>query len=153
MILLAFRHGLRASELVDLRWDQVDFETGVLHVHRAKAGTPATHPLTGRELRALRRLQRETGPSTHLFMSERKAPISVDGFQKMVERLSVRAKLGFPVHPHMLRHACGFKPANDGVDTRPVFMPWPPAGLWICAASPSRKARPLRKCSGVNPPM
>jgi integrase len=120
MILLAFRHGLRAAELVDLRWDQVDFETGVLHVARAKAGTPATHPLTGRELRALRKLKRETGPSTHLFMSERKAPISVDGFQKMVERLSVRAKLGFPVHAHMLRHACGFKLANEGVDTRTI---------------------------------
>src|SRR5437763_14535110 len=63
MILLAYRHGLRAAELVDLRWDQVDFDLGVLHVRRAKAGTPATHPLTGRELRALRRLQRETGPS------------------------------------------------------------------------------------------
>src|SRR5215831_7900400 len=120
MVLLAFRHGLRASELVDLRWDQVDFQTSFLHVRRAKAGTPATHPLTGRELRALRRLQRETGPSTHLFMSERRAPISVDGFQKMVERLSARAKLGFPVHAHMLRHACGFKMANDGVDTRTI---------------------------------
>jgi len=120
MVLLSFRHGLRAVELVDLRWDQVDFATGVLHVHRAKAGTPATHPLTGRELRALRRLQRETGPSTHLFMSERKAPISIDGYQKMVERLSVRAKLGFPVHAHMLRHACGFRMANDGVDTRTI---------------------------------
>jgi type 1 fimbriae regulatory protein FimB/type 1 fimbriae regulatory protein FimE len=120
MVLLAFRHGLRAAELVDLRWDQVDFELGVLHVRRAKSGTPATHPLTGRELRALRRLQRETGPSVHLFMSERKAPISVDGFQKMVERLSVRAKLGLPVHAHMLRHACGFKMANDGVDTRTI---------------------------------
>ncbi len=120
MVLLAFRHGLRAAELADLRWDQVDFETGVLHVRRAKAGTPATHPLTGRELRALRRLQRENGTSTHLFMSERKAPISVDGFQKMVERTSARAKLGFQAHAHMLRHACGFKLANDGVDTRTI---------------------------------
>jgi integrase len=120
MVLLAYRHGLRASELVDLRWDQVDFDLGVLHVRRAKAGTPATHPLTGRELRALRRLQRETGPSTHLFMSERRAPISVDGFQKMVERLSDRTRLGFPVHAHMLRHACGFKLANEGVDTRTI---------------------------------
>jgi integrase len=120
MILLAVRHGLRAAELVDLRWDQVDFELGVLHVRRAKAGTPATHPLTGRELRALRRLQREVGRTTHLFMSERKAPISVDGFQKMVERLSARTKLGFPVHAHMLRHACGFRMANDGVDTRTI---------------------------------
>jgi len=105
---------------VDLRWDQVDFNHGVLHVRRAKAGTPATHPLTGRELRALRRLQRDTGPSTHLFMSERKAPISTDGFQKMVERLSDQVKLGFRVHAHMLRHACGFKMANDGVDTRTI---------------------------------
>jgi integrase len=114
MILMAFQHGLRAAELVDLRWGSGRFPMGVLHVRRAKAGTPATHPLTGRELRALRRLQRETGPATHRFMSERKAPISVDGFQKMVERLSARAKLGFQAHAHMLRHACGYKVANDG---------------------------------------
>ncbi len=120
MILLAFRHGLRATELVTLRWDQVDFEMGVLHVRRAKGGTPATHPLTGRELRALRRLQRENGHSTHLFISERKAPISIDGFQKMIERLNDRASLGFAAHAHMLRHACGFKMANDGVDTRTI---------------------------------
>src|SRR5215471_13494386 len=119
MVLLAFRHGLRASELVDLRWDQVDFQTGVLHVRRAKAGTPATHPLTGRELRALRRLQRET-EGTHLFMSERKAPISIDGFQKMIERVGARANLGLPVHAHMLRHACGYKLANEGTDTRTI---------------------------------
>jgi integrase len=120
MILLAFRHGLRAAELVDLRWEQVDFNHGVLHVRRAKSGTPATHPLTGRELRALRRLQRETGPSTHLFMSERKAPISIDGYQKMVERTSARARLDFKAHAHMLRHACGYKLANDGIDTRTI---------------------------------
>ena len=59
MVLLAFRHGLRAAELVDLRWEQVDLENAILHVRRVKQGTPATHPLTGRELRALRRLQRE----------------------------------------------------------------------------------------------
>jgi len=53
-------------------------------------------------------------------MSERRAPISVDGFQKMVERTSVRAKLGFQAHAHMLRHACGYKLANDGTDTRTI---------------------------------
>jgi type 1 fimbriae regulatory protein FimB/type 1 fimbriae regulatory protein FimE len=47
MVLLAFRHGLRASELVDLRWEQVDLENAILHVRRVKQGTPATHPLTG----------------------------------------------------------------------------------------------------------
>ena len=61
MVLLAFRHGLRASELVDLRWEQVDLVNATLHVRRVEAGTPATHPLTGRELRALRRVQRESG--------------------------------------------------------------------------------------------
>src|SRR5262245_25374307 len=59
MLLIAFRHGLRASELVDLRWEQIDLENAILYVRRVKQGTPATHPLTGRELRALRRLQRE----------------------------------------------------------------------------------------------
>src|SRR5262249_23780585 len=60
MILLAFRHGLRAAEACDLRWDQVDFLGAVLHVRRVKNGTPSTHPLLGDELRALRRLQRES---------------------------------------------------------------------------------------------
>jgi type 1 fimbriae regulatory protein FimB/type 1 fimbriae regulatory protein FimE len=63
MILIAYRHGLRASELIDLRWDQIDFDGAVLHVRRAKNGTPSTHPLTGRELRALRRLQHESTSS------------------------------------------------------------------------------------------
>jgi integrase len=55
MILLTFRHGLRAGEICDLRWEQVDFKTANLHVRRVKNGTPSTHPLTGRELRALRK--------------------------------------------------------------------------------------------------
>jgi integrase len=77
MVLLAFRHGLRASELVDLRWEQVDLENAILHVRRVKQGTPATHPLTGRELRALRRLQREQGAkSPFVFVSERGTPFS-----------------------------------------------------------------------------
>src|SRR5712675_1324212 len=58
MILVAFRHGLRSSEVADLRWDQVDFTRAVLHVRRAKGGTPSVHPLSGSEMRALRRLQR-----------------------------------------------------------------------------------------------
>ena len=76
MILVAYRHGLRASELVDLRWDQVDFKTGVLHVRRVKQGAPSTHPILGDELRALRRLQREQEPkSPFVFTSERCSPL------------------------------------------------------------------------------
>ncbi len=62
MILVAYRHGMRVSELVDLRWDQVDVRTATLHVRRVKQGTPSTHPIVGDELRALRRLQREQQP-------------------------------------------------------------------------------------------
>jgi integrase len=118
MILVAFRHGLRASELVSLRWDQIDFEGGRLHVGRAKRGTPSTHPISGRELRALRRLKREAQTSPFVFVSERGSPFSVAGFQKLVARAGVAAGFRFQLHPHMLRHACGFKLANDGVDTR-----------------------------------
>ena len=50
MVLMAFRHGLRASELVDLRWDQVDLEHALLHVRKLKNGSPATHPLTGKQI-------------------------------------------------------------------------------------------------------
>jgi integrase len=121
MILVAYRHGLRASELVDLRWDQVDFRTASLHVRRAKRGTPSTHPILGDELRALRRLKREQElTSPFVFTSERGAPFSTAGFARMVERAGSDAKLGFKAHPHMLRHACGYALANKGHDTRTV---------------------------------
>jgi integrase len=118
MVLLAFRHGLRPGEIVDLRWDQVDFKSANLHVRRLKNGTPSTHPLTGRELRALRRHQRKSTKSPFVFVSERGAPISAPGFSCMVERAALSAKLGIKAHAHMLRHACGYKLANDGHDTR-----------------------------------
>jgi len=121
MVQIAFRHGLRASELVDLRWDQVDLEHALLHVRRLKNGSPATHPLTGKELRALRRLQREQElKSPFVFTSERGTPFTKRGFQAMVERAGEAAGFDMKIHPHMLRHACGFKLANDGIDTRTI---------------------------------
>ena len=121
MIQAAFLHGLRASELVALRWDAVDFNAATLHVRRRKQGTPAVHPIHGEELRALRRLQREQDPkSMFVFTSERGTPFTTAGFQRIVERAGVAAKLDFPAHPHMLRHACGFALANKGTDTRAI---------------------------------
>lgn len=117
MILVAYRHGLRVSELVSLRWDDVDLKEGLLHVRRRKNGTPSTHPLRGPEIRALRRLGRK-GP--YVFVSERGGPLTDSAFRKVVARAGVAAGLGLPVHPHMLRHACGFKLANDGQDTRAI---------------------------------
>ena len=119
MILMAYRHGFRSSELVDLRWDQIDFDRATLAVRRAKRGSPSTHPIQGDELRALRRLQREQEPkSPFVFTSERGSPFTTAGFARMIERAGEAAELGFPAHPHMLRHACGFALANKGHDTR-----------------------------------
>jgi integrase len=116
MILIAFRHGLRAAELVDLRWDQVDLgRNACLHVRRVKNGMASVHPLQGDEMRALRALKRE---SAFVFVSERGAPFTRAGFAKMVARLGVEAKFKFGAHPHMLRHACGYALANRGHDTR-----------------------------------
>jgi site-specific recombinase XerD len=119
MVLVAYRHGLRAAELVSLRWDAIDFNHGQIHVARVKGSAASVHMLAGVELRALRRLQREQEPkSTFVFTSERDAPFTTAGFRKMVARLGTAAGFDFHAHPHMLRHACGYKLANDGVDTR-----------------------------------
>ena len=119
MILIGFRHGLRAAELCDLQWHQVDLAAGRLHVHRLKSGTPSTHPIQGDEIRALRRLQREQGPSAHVFSSERGGPMTPKAFGALLGRIGEKsAKMPFPVHPHMLRHGCGYALANAGHDTR-----------------------------------
>ena len=117
MILIAFRHGLRASELCELQWSDVEFGTGNLHLHRAKGGATGTHPLLGVELRALRVLKREA-KSPFVFVTERGAPFSVSGLAKLIGRAGIEAKMPFKVHPHMLRHACGYALANKGTDTR-----------------------------------
>ncbi|MBV9591545.1 MAG: tyrosine-type recombinase/integrase [Hyphomicrobiales bacterium] len=120
MILTTYRHGLRASEVCALEWHDVDFTKAELHVRRAKNGKPAVHPIRGDELRALRRLQREQSPrSQWIFTTERGAPMLPDSLGKLVRRLGKGSQLlGFSIHPHMLRHGCGFALANAGHDTR-----------------------------------
>jgi type 1 fimbriae regulatory protein FimB/type 1 fimbriae regulatory protein FimE len=118
MILVAFRHGLRVSELCSLTWDQFDFSRGEMHVRRVKNGMPSVHLIGGEELRALRALKREDDAGRFVFMTMRGAPMTPAGFRKFLARLGVEAKFPFPLHPHMLRHATGYKLANDGRDTR-----------------------------------
>jgi len=120
LILIAYRHGLRVSELVSLRWDQVDLQQGLLHIARRKHGIASVHPLRGPELRLLRRLQRDYLHTAYLFLSERKAPLTADAVRKIVGRAGREAGIEFQVHPHMLRHATGYKLANDGQDTRAI---------------------------------
>jgi len=81
---------------------------------------PSTHPLRGPELRGLRRLQRESPVSAYVFVTERRGPLTDSAVRRIVARAGAVADLGFPVHPHMLRHGCGYKLANDGHDTRAI---------------------------------
>ncbi len=99
MILVAYRHGLRASGLCSLRWDQIELDGGRLHVRRAKGGIDNVHPLGGKEIRALRQLRRENPESRYVFITERGGPVATAGFLKMIVRTGEAAKLPFPVHP------------------------------------------------------
>ena len=124
MILVTYLHGLRVSEVCALRWDQVDTRQGHLHVVRRKGSKPAVHTLRGSELRALRRLEREQRPaSPFVFTTERQGPMTTEGFRKLVSRVGAAAALPFPVHPHMLRHACGYELQRQNLPTR-VIQAW-----------------------------
>jgi len=103
MILIGYRHGLRASELCDLQWSQVELATGRLHVRRAKNGSPSVHPLQGDEIRALRRLQREQGRSSHVFMTERHGPMTPKAFHALLGRIGT----GPACPSQCIRTCCG----------------------------------------------
>lgn len=118
MILVSFRHGLRVSELVGLKWEQVNFNDGLLTVNRLKNGIDGTHPLFGSELRCLKKVKRDYKKTQYVFISERGTPITTSTFRKILARAGVEAGIEFPIHPHMLRHSTGFKLANSKEDTR-----------------------------------
>jgi integrase len=122
LIMLAFRHGLRASELIALRWDQIDFKAGTLHVNRLKQGSSSTHPIRGPEIRLLHTWQNEQGGGTYIFTSERGGPMTRVNVHYVVTRAALAAGIEFPVHAHMLRHATGFYLANAGQDTRAIQL-------------------------------
>ena len=123
MMLLAYRHGLRVSELIDIRIADIDTVTARLFVRRLKGSLSTSQPLEGDELRAIRAWQRQrsldskAAHSPYLFLSER-GPFTRQALNYLVQQIGHRAKLGFQVHPHMLRHSCGFYLANRGLDTR-----------------------------------
>jgi integrase len=119
LILIAYRHGLRATEICDLEWSQVEFgRSASLHVRRVKNGKPSVHPLRGDEIRALRELRRQFPDSGFVFATERGGPFTTDAVNRLIKRIGERAAFEYNVHCHMLRHACGYALANAGHDTR-----------------------------------
>ena len=112
IVLMTYRHGLRASEAADLRWTDIDLEQGKILIRRKKRSDDSTHFLQGDELRAIRKLQRESKPSPFVFGGMDSTAISA-----MIKRLGA-GLFSFPVHAHMLRHSCGYYLANKGVDLR-----------------------------------
>ena len=122
MMLMSYRHGLRVSELTDLRLKDIDLGTARLYVRRKKDSLSTHQPIEGDELRALRawlreREQRGDARSGYLFLSER-GPMTRQAVNYLVHETGKRAGLPFHVHPHMLRHSTGYYLANRNYDTR-----------------------------------
>ncbi|PSB11060.1 integrase [Pleurocapsa sp. CCALA 161] len=120
IILLMFRHGLRTAELVALKWTQIDLASGYIEVHRVKHGHDSIHPLRSPEIRALRQIQRDYTDTSYVFVSERKAALSTRSIRHIVARAGEIAGIPLLVHPHQLRHACGYYLAAQGHDTRAI---------------------------------
>jgi integrase len=117
MLLVAYRHGLRASELCDLQWHQIELDAGRMHVHSAKNGTPSVHPIRGDEIRALRKLRRENPTEAYVFVSERGGPMSTTGFHHLVKRLGKAAGL-----PSRSIRTCFAMPAASSLPTMATIL-------------------------------
>ena len=117
-ILVAFRHGLRSSELVALEWDQIDLTRKTIRLWRVKGETRPRTTSPTQSFGHLGGSSARTPPGPHVFVSERGGPVTTGWFRKMMARLGVKADMPFPIHPHQLRHSCGYKFANEGKDTR-----------------------------------
>ena len=120
--LVIYRHGLRVSEACDLRWDDIDRPKRTITVRRLKGSTDSTHYLERDEVNGLRLLQRHQEAmgikGAYVFVNERGNPFGRMGIGRMIERAGEAAKLPFPIHVHMLRHATGYAQAARGMDTR-----------------------------------
>lgn len=120
LILLSYRHGLRVGEAINLTWSDVDF-AGSIHINRLKKGKSGRHPLRKPELISLHKLRKEQrADSPYLFTSQQNTPLCDRLVREFVATAGEAANIPFPIHPHMLRHACGYYLANKGFDTRAI---------------------------------
>jgi type 1 fimbriae regulatory protein FimB/type 1 fimbriae regulatory protein FimE len=120
MLRMLSNHGLRVSELTGLRRDDLNLDDETMLVRRLKRGKPSTQPLDGQELRGLRRLLRDSPESVYVFVSERGSRFTRSALEKIIGRAGKEAGFPWKVHPHMLRHACGYKWGDRGKTTREI---------------------------------
>lgn len=120
LILIGYRHGLRASEIVNLRWSDIDFKNRNIAINRVKGSRSGVHPLLNDEDRALKRLRELSKPSTYVFLSERGAPLTTRAVGFILEKVGRYAQMSIKIHPHQLRHTCGYLLANSAIDTRTI---------------------------------
>ena len=125
MITMAYHHGLRASELCKMKWDDIDLDGGEVLVRRLKAGhneppKNTEHDLAGETIRALRKLKEKAGRSPYVFLSQQGDPLHRRQFHRVVASLGQKAGFTGPVYPHRLRHSCGYKLAEEGRPTRDI---------------------------------
>jgi integrase len=123
LIMLGSNHGLRASELVGLRWSDIELDAGRIHIARKKNGSPSTHPLAGAETRELRAWRREQPKDTpYVFTSLRGGQMTRFTIHRAIANAGLAAGIEFPVHAHMLRHAAGYFWANEGKNARDIQL-------------------------------
>ena len=140
MIMVCFRPGLRVGELVSLRWDQINLDEALIAVRRDKKGRNTEHPIPGDELRALRRLKREQrSGSSFVFMTERGGPMTDRAFRLLLGMAGEVANLSFPVHPHMLRHAAGYKLERRDAPTLERVLPGKPSKACSSGSTSERR--------------
>jgi type 1 fimbriae regulatory protein FimB len=127
LLLLMFRHGLRVSELCSLRLSDIDLETKTFHVRRLKGCDHGSHFFYDGESAAIKswliQRQKMNAPATvdTFFISERRRPLSRVTVFVMIREVAAAAGLEhLEVHPHMLRHSCGYVLVNKGVDVRTI---------------------------------
>nr|OEJ78153.1 integrase [Cyanobacterium sp. IPPAS B-1200] len=120
LLLIIYRHGLRRTEASHLRWSDIDLAEGTIYIKRVKGSRSGRHPLQGDEMRALKRLKRNSPNSPFVFVGNRTTPLSERMISHIVHQAGILAKFDFSVHAHLLRHACGYYLANKGIDTRTI---------------------------------
>lgn len=120
IVLLGYRHGLRASEIADLQIGDVNLAAGRIYCRRLKGSNSNTHPMEGDEIRGLRRLIRERPSESQdfLFVSERGGPLTRQSVWRIVVQAGQAAGIDIHIHTHTLKHSCGYALGDKGYDTR-----------------------------------